>query len=256
MSRTLYEMKEIKSSDLVIPRELYQREEKKQKVAQIVANFDERIANEPKVSFRDNQFFVFDGQHTILAREQLEGMNATILCKVYKNLTAQDEAHLFAMQTGTSSKPRSGSILRAKLFSGNEEAVTFFKATEEVGIAVNLCGNRYDGHLACINTALREYCKLGEERYKEAMSVLYEAWCGFSDSLRHEIVKAVCEFVLLYHDEYNRQRLVNQLAMTDPMEIIRRIHADMKTPNEKKYLCRIYEIYNQGAEKMKLKKKF
>ena len=44
--------------------------------------------------------------------------------------------------------------------------------------------------------------------------------------------------------------------MTDPMEIIRRIHADMKTPNEKKYLCRIYEIYNQGAEKMKLKKKF
>ena len=88
------------------------------------------------------------------------------------------------------------------------------------------------------------------------MSVLYESWCGFSDSLRHEIVKAVCEFVLLYHDEYNRQRLVNQLAMTDPMEIIRRIHADMKTPNEKKYLCRIYEIYNQGAEKMGLKKKF
>jgi hypothetical protein len=44
--------------------------------------------------------------------------------------------------------------------------------------------------------------------------------------------------------------------MNDPMEIIRRIHADMKTPNEKKYLYRIYEIYNQGAEKMRLKKKF
>ena len=79
MSRTLYEMKEIKSSDLIIPRELYQGEEKKQKVAQIVANFDERIANEPKVSFRDNQFFVFDGQHTILAREQIEGVNTMIL---------------------------------------------------------------------------------------------------------------------------------------------------------------------------------
>lgn len=160
------------------------------------------------------------------------------------------------MQTGTSSKPRSGSILRAKIFSGNEEATAFFNATESVGISVTLCGNRYDGHLTCINTALREYRKLGEERYKEAMSVLYESWCGLSDSLRHEIVKAVCEFVLLYHDAYSRQRLVNQLAMTDPMEIIRRIHADMKTPNEKKYLRQIFDIYNRNSVKSPLPRKF
>lgn len=256
MSRTLYEMKEIKSSDLVIPRELYQREEKKQKVAQIVANFDERIANEPKVSFRDNQFFVFDGQHTILAREQIEGVNTTILCKVYKNLTAQEEAHLFAMQTGTSSRPRSGSVLRANIFSGDREALAFYQAAESVGITVALHGYRYDGCMTCINTALREYCKLGEKRYKEAMSIIYESWRGRADSLRHEIIKAVCEFVLLYHDEYNRQRLVGSLAKTDPMEIVRRIHADMKTPNEKKFLRQIFEIYNCHSAKSPLPRKF
>ena len=87
-----------------------------------------------------------------MARELIEGVNTTIFCKIYKNLTAQEEAHLFAMQTGTSSNPRSGSILRAKMFSGNEEEVAFFKATEEVGNLVNLCGNQYDGHLTCINT--------------------------------------------------------------------------------------------------------
>lgn len=256
MSHTLYEMKEINSKNLSIPRELYQRDERKRKIERIVADFDERVANEPKVSYRDGEYYVFDGQHTILAREQIEGENTPILCKVYKGLTAQEEARLFAMQTGASSKPTSGAILRAKVYSGDPDSIAFFNATEDTGIYIALTGDRYDGHLTCINTAMYEFRRLGEQRYKEAMTIIFESWGGMSDSLRHEIIKAVCEFVLLYHDQYSRQRLINRLAKTDPLVIIQNIHADMDTPSHKKYLFQIFKVYNGNSKKTGLPKLF
>lgn len=63
--QTLYKLMEVNSHDLEIP-EAYQRRLNTNRVARIVAGFDERIANEPKVSFRDGRYFVFDGQHKSL----------------------------------------------------------------------------------------------------------------------------------------------------------------------------------------------
>lgn len=65
----LYRMMVIDSSEIIAPREDYQRELKSERVKRIVSNFDERIANEPKVSYRDGKYYVFDGQHTIDARK-------------------------------------------------------------------------------------------------------------------------------------------------------------------------------------------
>ena len=53
------------TSQIIAPREHYQREIKNERVKRIVKDFDERIANEPKVSYRDGKYYVFDGQHTI-----------------------------------------------------------------------------------------------------------------------------------------------------------------------------------------------
>ena len=49
--RTYREMT-INSSQLIIPRETYQRELNPERVRKIVKEFDERVANEPKVSCR------------------------------------------------------------------------------------------------------------------------------------------------------------------------------------------------------------
>ena len=50
--RTYREMT-INSSQLIIPRETYQRELNPERVRKIVKEFDERVANEPKVSCRN-----------------------------------------------------------------------------------------------------------------------------------------------------------------------------------------------------------
>lgn len=255
MVETLYKMRMIDSEQLNIPREIYQRRKHKNKISRIVAKWDERVANEPKVSYRDGEFFVFDGQHTILAREEIAGTtNTPILCKVYTGLTAQDEALLFAKQTGTSSKPRSGETLRANIFGGEEEALAFTRTTESVGLVVDLTGTRYDRHLACVSTALHAYRAFGEKIYTEALQVLMDAWGGRADSLRYEIIKAVTEFVNLYYGEYTRTRLVNRLAKVDPITIRNNILTDIDHPHSKRYIYQIYRLYNgNGTRQLPLK---
>ena len=63
-----YKVMDLNTAQLEIPRETYQRELSPDRVRRIVKAFDERIANEPKVSYRGGHYYVFDGQHTIAAR--------------------------------------------------------------------------------------------------------------------------------------------------------------------------------------------
>ncbi|PDX74579.1 DUF6551 family protein, partial [Faecalibacterium prausnitzii] len=102
-----YQLMVIHSSKLVYPRELYQR------VALIAVHFNEYVANEPKVSFRNGQFIVTDGQHTIEGRILRNGgKDLPILCKVYTGMTVEQEALLFAEQNGFSAPLTAGIKLR------------------------------------------------------------------------------------------------------------------------------------------------
>ena len=78
----------INSKFLEVPRSYYQRNLNANRVKRIAAEFDERIANAPKVSYRDGHYYVFDGQHTIAARKLLNNnCDLNIVCKVYSGLT-------------------------------------------------------------------------------------------------------------------------------------------------------------------------
>lgn len=85
-----YQLMVIHSSKLVYPRELYQRGVERRRVELIAAHFNEYVANEPKVSFRNGQFIVTDGQHTIEGRILRNGgKDLPILCKVYTGMTVE-----------------------------------------------------------------------------------------------------------------------------------------------------------------------
>ena len=72
----------LNSSELIVPRDTYQRALHPARVARIAREFDERVANEPKISFRDGRYYVMDGQNTIAARKFLNGgEDLQIRCK-------------------------------------------------------------------------------------------------------------------------------------------------------------------------------
>lgn len=133
----------IDSAHLAVRRDIYQRELSNRRVIEIAENFDERVANEPKVSYRDGKFYVFDGQHTVAARKLLNGgQDLPILCKVYTGLTEQEEAILFSQQTGLTSKVYPGIKIRALVFAGDPDAIAFLKATESTGLKLAFSQSR------------------------------------------------------------------------------------------------------------------
>lgn len=252
----LYVLKPINSKNLKVLGEDYQRELNEGRVAKIVASFNEMVANEPKVSYRGGKYYVFDGQHTIAARKLLNGNNnLPILCKVYRGLTAQDEAFLFATQNGEESKPTPGERMRAWIFGESKEAIAFRDITESTGLVLELGDIHCKYHLVCINTALNMYKRLGEKMYKDALDIIVDAWDGDVESLKSEIIIAVCRFIWLYHDVYERERLVWRLKAENPKLIRQAIISDFELAGYKRHINQIYKIYNGGGKEV-IEKRF
>lgn len=254
----LYEEKVIYSAKLVIPRDLYQRGLDNKRVREIAANFDECIANEPKVSARDGRFFVFDGQHTIAARKMRNGgHDLPILCKVYTGLSEQDEAVLFAQQTGFAAKVYPGAKIRALVFAGDPDAIDFLEATESAGLSLSFNQSRGKNRIGCVSTAYDEFKNVGAKIYTEALRIIAAAWDGHKDSLRAETLQGVTEFVKLYHDEYDPKRLVSRCRRYDPMYICRSVKAAGDSlPAPQKYIFEVWKIYNGTSKTNTLPLKF
>lgn len=253
-----YKQMSLWASQLVIPRETYQRPFTSSRAKEIAEKFDERIANEPKVSYRDGRYFVFDGQHTVAARVMLNGgKDLPIRCKVYYGMTEKEEALLFAQQTGISAPLSAGARIRAEIFGDDPIAAAFFEANEAIGLQLDYDHARGLDRIGCIKTAFNAYKRIGEERYKEAMTILKTAWDGEPDSFRTENVLAITYFVDLYHDQYCPQRLVSQLHRSDPLTIYREGRAmGVNLSGYKKYLFQLLCIYNGNSKKYSLPMKF
>ena len=253
-----YKQMSLFSSQLVIPRETYQRPFTSPRAKVIADNFDERIANEPKVSYRDGKYFVFDGQHTIAARVlRAGGKDVPIKCKVYYGMTEKEEALLFAQQTGISAPLSAGARIRAEIFGDKPESAAFFAANEAIGLQLDYDHARGLNRIGCIQTAFNAFMRIGEERYKEAMTILKAAWDGEPDSFRTENVLAITYFVDLYHGQYCPQRLLAQLRRFDPLTIYREGRAmGVNLAGYKKYLFQLLCIYNANSKRHSLPMKF
>ena len=209
-------------SVLLNPCAEYQRLLRMGKVARIAANFSEYIANEPKVSYRDGRYFVFDGQNTIEARKTCNGgRDLPIRCKVFYGLSKEHEALLFAVQTGISSELTAGERLRAKLVAHEENACDFVSVTEDTGVRFALDGIRAPWKIYCIRSAYYIYKSYGTALYHEMLSVLVDAWGGDSDSFLSGILHGMARFLALYQGEYSRERLVGRLSTVHPKTITR-----------------------------------
>ena len=253
----------IRSDLLEIPRNTYQRRLNPQRTKRIANAFDERIANEPKVSLRNGRYYVFDGQHTIAARvERNGGKPLPILCKLYLGMTESDEATLFSQQNGESADLTAGVKIRAKIYVNGMTKDTFDVIARltasfgKIGNNLNQIALKLNSRTPA-NDAFNEFQRVGAEKYKEALTLLLEAWNGDPDSLRAETVTAMCRFVELYDGEYDKKRLIQRFRKYDPITIFRDGRS-MTThmAGYKRYLHAVWTLYNGSSVKAALPLKF
>ena len=227
-----YQLMVIHSSKLVYPRELYQRGVERKRVELIAAHFNEYVANEPKISFRNGQFIVTDGQHTIEGRILRNG--------------------------GFSAPLTAGIRLRAKVVGGDAISKAFLAATNRVGLSLNYDSQQLtDCRIGCVGTAFRLYKQMGEPLYCETMRLIVAAWEGKPDSFRASVLKGMMHFVELYHGEFSEERLLRALRNVHPVDIYRIGQDDpAKLRGWKKYVFPIYTAYNGKCRKDALPMKF
>lgn len=217
------------------------------------------VANEPKVSFRNGQFIVTDGQHTIEGRILRNGgKDLPILCKVYTGMTVEQEALLFAEQNGFSAPLTAGIKLRAKVVGGDAISKAFLAATNRVGLSLNYDSQQLtDYRIGCVGTAFRLYKQMGEPLYCETMRLIVAAWEGKPDSFRASVLKGMMHFVELYHGEFSEERLLRALRSIHPVDIYRIGQDDpAKLRGWKKYVFPVYTAYNGKCRKDALPMKF
>ena len=103
-------------------------------------------------------YYVFDGQNTVEARRACNGgKDLPIRCKVFLGLSKEDEATLFALQTGISTCLTAGERLRANLVARNPDAIHFVRATVDTGVEFAYDGIRASWKIYCIETAYPQY---------------------------------------------------------------------------------------------------
>ena len=159
-------------------------------------------------------------------------------------MTEQDEALLFAMQTGDSAALTPSARLRANLRGEDKASGEFYAATEEAGLHMGFERGGGTGRILCINTAFAEFRRVGAKVYKEALTILLEAWGGDPDSLRAEVIQGIVHFVELYHGEYDRERLIYSLRAYEPKFIYAAGKAEKELRGVKRYVNIFYRIYN------------
>lgn len=249
-NKTDYSMEFINSADIKVlnrPKG-YQRDKRDMsKILKIVAEFDERIANEPKLSFRDGHYYCFDGQHTIAARKIINGgKDLLIRCKVFYNQTLQDEAYLFAAQTGTSSKPTPAVKLHAQIIARDPRAIAFKCAAAKAGVIVEKKSTFGQYRLGCVNTAMKEFDRIGSKLFIEGLNILMEAWDGDAYSLRADMIEGIMGFVEIYHGMYDRAVLIKQLKKHTPKELLDNGKIDLSLYENKRFINQIFSVYNDA----------
>ena len=178
----------------------YQRKIDSARVERIVNSFDPRLANEVKVSFRDGKFYVFDGAHTLSALKRIHGEETFMVdCKVYYGLSYEDEAYLFALQSGESRDVAFNTRLRALMLSGSQEATDFRAHTAQAGFQLaDGAGSATKNTIAAIAKAYRLYKEYGPEQYVQILQLLSDTWNGAAWSVTGYLLGGVAVFLREY----------------------------------------------------------
>lgn len=201
---------------------LYQRDLDIKRVDRIVREFDGDIFNEPKVSYRDGCFWCFNGQHSIAAWRKLHnGEDCAVNCKVYTGMTWLDECEAFVKQNGINKDPTTNEKLRAAYNSKDSDVVSMVNIAHLVGYTVDFSPSKIPSRIVATSALFKAYKMLGQEDYRDMLTVLRDAWWGDMDAVQAQMIKGLATFFKTYKGGFKVEDLTKSLKNIAPCVILR-----------------------------------
>lgn len=227
----------------------YQRMLSESHIAKTIREFDVYQINPVKVSRRDGQNYVFDGQHTIEMIASVSGSRDTpVWCMVYDDLQYQEEAHIFAEQQK-----------HVKALVPYEMFVAHVEAGDSKQTMINhLVSNVYNLRVAkslmpgtiCAVSALEAiYDRYGFAILDRTLRLALGTWEGESMSLTSGILKGIALVVNAYGDNLKDEMFKEHLGRFTAKSIIR--NAKDRRPGAMGFAEAIVLVYN-GKNKKRL----
>lgn len=238
-----FEYRDLRPSQTCID-PLYQRPLDEKRVAKIAKEFNGDLFNEPKVSYRDGKYWVFNGQHSIAAWRYLHGGEDKLVhCKVFKGMTWRDECEAFMEQNGISKDPTTNEKLNAAYNSKNPDVVDMVEKCKLCGFVVDFKNSKTPTRIVATTALFRAYKTLGGEAFLDMMTAIKEAWYGDMDAVSQQIISGMTAFYKTYYGNFKREYFVNSMKKKSPAEIIRDGKSHTYRPNT--YAREIVAAYNK-----------
>lgn len=154
-----------------------QRSLKPARVNQILAEMDLDAFGEPMLSYREGRYYIIDGQHRTRALAQFLGdgwEKATVLCKVYEDLTERDEAKLFR-QVNTVLASSAYDKFKVGVTEGREEELRIKSIVESAGLHISRTRKDISGGISAIS-ALRCAYRLSPKSLMFSLKLAAESY--------------------------------------------------------------------------------
>lgn len=234
----------LSTKDLFVNRKA-QRELQKWKVDKIVREFNPRLVNRIKVSFRDGKYWVFDGQHTMEALIKINGgKDCLVRCEVFYGLTEEDEAELFIQQNGASTKVSVLDKMRVKSNYGGEDEINLARDSNLAGVRVDFTSGKALNKITAVNTLMKCYKSMTREQYISMIRTIRDAWQGIPESFCKEILLGMTRFYLVYGGKFKDKDLALSLRNVSPVAIAREGRGRLGISDGTAYARVILGIYN------------
>jgi len=216
----------------------YQRPVRQAWLRRLIREFDPSLVGKIDVAERDDHYYVTDGQHRVEAmRVKFAGDDRLVRCDVRMVETAEEQARLFVMLNTARAPLRNYEIFRARLASGDPDALGMVEVLAEYGFRPNLTsnGSMTGGTTSAFGGLLTLYGArpLGagnksssgafggvgggsKARLRAALGLIVEAYTS-DIVLTANILRTVDVFLTRYatHPNYQRRRFVEMLRRVD-----------------------------------------
>ena len=190
----------------------YQRDLSETHIMKTLQDFDLYQVNPVKVSRRDGQNYVFDGQHTIEMIASVSGSRDTpVWCMVYENLTYEEEAHIFAEQQKHVKALVPYEMFVAHMEAGDNKQLMIHSLVTNV-YNLRISSKHAPGTISAISALEYIFEHYGYEILDRTLRLALGTWEGETYSLSSGMLKGIAMLISAFGDSLKDETFKDHLS--------------------------------------------